>query len=333
MPSYKIFFAGIILLVILLGVPAAVSVFNIPQHSPNLKSNTIVSNSIGTSTITLNETNLNIKSGGSSMISFTVKLASGTTWGTTISASGPTGFSTSFTPSSGDPTFSGTATVSVANSVKNGTYTISFTASGDDPTSSAAKLTVTVYGYSSSAPPTSTPPSTSSIGQTNSIYAGAAIILAFLLAAIVPLIAVKRQILALGYASFAISIVSALYLEIFDHSLYSSAIIHWFILLIFIILSLATLAFSLISRKETAIKFRYALGAGSMVMSIGMIIDAALGLPLSSVQNIGSTFGFAYLFGFGTGSSSIFGVSLAFSLMLVFNGLIFSSFVRKGSPN
>jgi hypothetical protein len=61
-------------------------------------------------------------------------------------------------------------------------------------------------------------------------------------------------------------------------------------------------------------------------MSIAMILDAALGLPLSSIANVGGPLGFNYLFGFGITSPSTVAVSLAFSILLIFNGLLFSSF-------
>jgi nitrate/nitrite transporter NarK len=78
--------------------------------------------------------------------------------------------------------------------------------------------------------------------------------------------------------------------------------------------------------KETA---RMGLAYGSIFMSIAMILDAALGLPLSSISNVGGSIGFNYLFGFGINSPSTLAVSLAFSLLLIFNGLVFSTFLRS----
>lgn len=294
----------------------------------NAKSDTVVLNSIGTSTISLSQTTIDINSGSSGSVSYTVKLSSGTTWGTTISDTAPSGFTTSFSTSSGDPTFSGTATIKVADTVKNGTYTISFTASGDDPTSSATTLTVQVSGYTPGPTPI-THTTTTSSSSDNSIYIGIGIFAIFAVFSFVPLISRRMQIDAVGYISYAISIVSAIYLAAYDHTLYNSAYLHWIILVVFVILSLIVFILSLFYRSNVRFLMRTVLSVGSFVMSVGMILDAALGLPLTSVQNIGSTAGFTYLFGFGAQSGSTLAVSVAFTLFLIFNGLVFSSFLRS----
>ena len=54
-----------------------------------------------------------------------------------------------------------------------------------------------------------------------------------------------------------------------------------------------------------------------------------MGLPLSSISNVGGSLGFNYLFGFGITSPSTVAVSLAFSILLIFNGLLFSSFFKS----
>ena len=327
MAPSKIFFAAIIILMILLGV-SAVNIADTAHFSSGTHSNAnLVTNSDGTSTISLGASSLSIVSGSSGKVSYTVKLSSGTTWGTSISASGPSGFSTAFSDSSGDPTFSGTATISVANTVKNGSYTISFSASGDDPSSTSAVLTVHVTGYSSSTPPSKTTTTTSTSSLNAQVYIGAGIFVVFLLAAFVPM-ALRKQSNILGYASFGIALVSAIYLASTDSLLRSSGYTHWIILLVFIVLDILVLIGFLASKGPSGKTFRILLALGSFIMSLGMIADAALGLPLSSVQDIGSTSGFTYLFGFGSISGSSLGVSLAFSLFLIFNGLVFSSFLR-----
>lgn len=326
MSFVKIFLVAAVIAMLFLGIIIADTSVNQLNTTQKTKADSIVSNSIGTSTISLNKSTIDINSGKAGSISYTVKLASGTTWGTTISASEPSGFTTSFTTSSGDPTYSGTATISVASTVKNGTYTVSFTASGDDPTSSATSLTVKVSGYSSS-PPTPMPHTYQAIPSiSESLYLGVGTFLAFIILAFVPLSSRKLQSNGAGFVSYGISMASAIYLVVFDHTLYSSGYLHWIILVVFVILALATMIMAVSTRKEAP---KTALAIGAFLMSIGMIADAALGLPLSSVQNIGSYSGFNYLFGFGTQSGSSLGVSLAFTLLLIFNGLVFSSFLRK----
>jgi hypothetical protein len=87
----------------------------------------------GTSVIEVSSSSVTIVEGGSTAINYTVKLNSGTTWGTDLAYKSASGISAAFSVPSGDPTFSGKMTVSVASSVKVGTYTLSLYATGDDP--------------------------------------------------------------------------------------------------------------------------------------------------------------------------------------------------------
>ncbi len=100
--------------------------------------------SIGTSTITLSANSVTIPQGSSTTVGYKVALSSGTTWGTTISASAPSGISVSFSDPEGDPTFTGTATISVSSSLSPGQYTLTFKATGDDPSTNSPSLTVNV---------------------------------------------------------------------------------------------------------------------------------------------------------------------------------------------
>ncbi|MGP6240135.1 hypothetical protein ACNF40_06965 [Cuniculiplasma sp. SKW4] len=100
--------------------------------------------SIGSSTISLSSSSITVQQGSSQSVSYTVTLTSGTTWGTEITASSPTGISVSLSNPSGDPTFSGTADISVASSVSPGTYTVTFKATGDDPSTNSPSLSVQV---------------------------------------------------------------------------------------------------------------------------------------------------------------------------------------------
>ncbi len=100
--------------------------------------------SIGSSTITISSSSITIPQGSSSTVGYKVSLSSGTTWGTSISASAPSGITVSFSDPEGDPTFSGTATISVSSSISPGTYTVTFKATGDDPSTNSPSLTVNV---------------------------------------------------------------------------------------------------------------------------------------------------------------------------------------------
>ena len=78
--------------------------------------------SIGTSSITLDKNSVSIAAGSSTTDSYTVKLTSGTAWGTSLSSNSLSGFTISFSNNGGDPTYTGTMTVSVASTVSDGTY-------------------------------------------------------------------------------------------------------------------------------------------------------------------------------------------------------------------
>ncbi|MEM3841210.1 MAG: hypothetical protein QXN59_00740 [Candidatus Micrarchaeaceae archaeon] len=94
---------------------------------------------------------MSVTAGGSATIYYTVKLSSGTTWGTSISASNAAalsadGISLSFNNSYGNPTYSGTMTISTSSSTAPGTYSIDLAATGDDPSSTATVVSLTVAG-------------------------------------------------------------------------------------------------------------------------------------------------------------------------------------------
>jgi len=104
---------------------------------------------IGTSTIILNQTMLSLSPGQSAPITYTVKLASGNKWGTTISVTNASalssqGISTSLSNTYADPTYTGTLTVTASAAAKSGTYSISMQATGDDPSSAPAVLTLSI---------------------------------------------------------------------------------------------------------------------------------------------------------------------------------------------
>ncbi len=89
--------------------------------------------STGSSTVIITPSELNITAGQSAVANFTVKLTTGTTWGTSLAYNSPTGITLTFNPNTGDPTFSGKVDVSVAQTVAAGSYVVKVYATGDDP--------------------------------------------------------------------------------------------------------------------------------------------------------------------------------------------------------
>ena len=283
----------------------------------------------GTSTITLGTSSVSVTPGTSASDSYTVNLASGSPWGTSLSSNYLSGFTISFSNSGGDPPYTGTMTVAVASSVSDGTYHVYINATGDDPSSSPAVLSVSVTGHASSTTPPPSSPSKSFTALYGTDIAGSSVIVLFLLAAIIPMALKRRNLSILGYISFIVSMGSAIFLITDDSLLRTSGYLHWILLIIFtagMIVSMLGFLLTKNKLKETA---RMGLAYGSIFMSIAMILDAALGLPLSSISNVGGSLGFNYLFGFGITSPSTVAVSLAFSILLIFNGLLFSSFFKS----
>jgi len=103
----------------------------------------------GTSSISLSQNSVKITSGGSQSLDYSVNLASGSTWGTTIAVANPAklsseGISVALSNTYADPTYSGTLTVSVSASSAPGTYAVVLSATGDDPSTSNTTLAVYV---------------------------------------------------------------------------------------------------------------------------------------------------------------------------------------------
>ncbi|MEM3227875.1 MAG: hypothetical protein QXK65_02935 [Candidatus Micrarchaeaceae archaeon] len=104
---------------------------------------------IGTSQVVLSNTSLSAYAGTVQSVSYIVKLASGSTWGTTLSVTNKAslssnGISVALSQSYGDPTYSGTATITISASTPPGNYSVVFNASGDDPSPTAAVLSLQV---------------------------------------------------------------------------------------------------------------------------------------------------------------------------------------------
>ncbi len=131
----------------------------------------------------------------------------------------------------------------------------------------------------------------------------------------------KGQIPTLLTVSLVIELVAAVYLLVFDSNLILYAQLHWLGLLVFTAVTIALLEMHLTSRRRLA---AFGLMAWGLLGVVVMLLDAGLNLPLSSFAGaIGGAGGWQYLFGFGVAAGSTFGVSFAFTLLLVFSGVVF----------
>ena len=278
--------------------------------------------SYGSSTITLNTSSITVEKGSTYKVSYTVKLASGSPWGTTVGTSQPSGMTVSTSTGTQDPTFSGTASISPSSSMALGTYTVNFSASGDDPTNSPTALTVHVINGTSSTSPS--PPGTTTTPTTSNMdpyIIGSVVILLFIISLAVTSIKSGKIANSLNIGSSVVAIVSSLYLLSYDTILMNSAYAHWLGLLIFVILAIVALLVSHIHTKVSRFGLM-GLGVGSLLFGILMLSDIIIGLPYSNSYNLEANIGWRYLFGFGTTSISLFSTSLAFSILLIFTGLV-----------
>jgi len=109
-------------------------------------------------TVSVNPTSLTIQQGASGQATVTVTLTSGTTQSVSLTASGlPSGATASFNPSSGNPTFQSTLTITVGASTLTGSYTVTITGTNSTPSiSRSTTLSLTV---------TSSPPSGNTLIQ------------------------------------------------------------------------------------------------------------------------------------------------------------------------
>jgi hypothetical protein len=131
----------------------------------------------GTSSITLSSSSVNLNAGSNVRVNYTVNLASGNTWGTTLAVTNNNqlatqGITTSMSNPSGDPPFSGILTITASASAAPGPYTVTLAATGDDPSTSDANLALNVAGMganSTTAPTTTVSGATTSIAQSTTI--------------------------------------------------------------------------------------------------------------------------------------------------------------------
>ncbi len=275
----------------------------------------------GTSSVVLSTNSISVDRGASTSLSYKVDLVSGGTWGTTLSASAPSGITVSLSNPSADPTFSGTATVTVASSMKPGNYTITFTATGDDPSTSSAMVTVSVLNATQAGAP---PPVTVVKVNYYPFIAGGFTIAFAIVLAIVALIFFRDSSKILRYAGFAVSAASSIYLAATDTFLRSVAYDHYLGLIAYLVLDIVFFAFTLSWRsiRKTSL---YALGFGNVLIMLLMLVDVFAGLPASSVYNATSYIGWKYLFGLGTTSISTVSVSAAFIILFLSAGLLAGS--------
>ena len=119
----------------------------------------------GTSSIQMSPSGGVVTQGHPMSFNYTVNLASGGTWGTNLQVSNQAqlsaaGITVALTAASGDPPFSGRATITTSGSTTPGPYNVTLVATGDDP-SSPATFALNIISAQSS----SSAQSTSTIGQ------------------------------------------------------------------------------------------------------------------------------------------------------------------------
>lgn len=312
------------ILILIFGITATFSI----QVNENQNSNQASTpfSSVGTSSVSLNTTSITVAQNTSYHVSYKVTLISGSTWGTFIESSGPSNISISFSKSEGDPTFSGTATVSPTSSANIGNYSISFKATGDDPSTNTVVLNVSIIkGKTVTTSPTPTPPPTKSSPpppSTNYIpyIAGAVVIALFFVTIGITSLIGGEYSRRLNLVSSILALGSSIYLLAYDSLLRITAYYHWMGLFAYVILTILALILSYSLKKFSKLIF-LGIFVGNILMGLLMISDTVAGLPVSNYYNASSNIGWNYLFGFGTTGISLFSISLAFSILLIMAGI------------
>jgi len=290
----------------------------------------------GTSKLIINQTVFNLTPGQKTNEKFQLILSSGSTWGTSIDVSpSVTGISIIFNPSTGDPTFSGTLTISVGSDVKPGEYKFNVSATGDDPTTSPITIIVYVtspevtttslpYQTTSNHTSTTTSPEVTTMPKTQNNYFSYVIIVMILLAIIIGgSLYFTKGSSASKFTITGLSIVSvilSLYLIVADSTLRNFASIHYYLLILYTILLIVLNPTMYVVKSKTSYTI---LGIISGLFFIGMLIDSLMGMPLSSLNNVGSSFSLNYFYGFGKNNLSNFSISFTFSALLILTFLIF----------
>lgn len=165
----------------------------------------------GTSSISLSSNSANVIAGNAITVNYTVNLASGSTWGTTLnvqasSALASRGIKVDLSNTYGEPPYSGTMSVSTNASTAPSTYAIILQATGDDPSVNNASFVLTVL--STAAPiVTTVKPNSSTINSTSNATTPATA--APTIAA--PTTATPTTVAALAYPTHADAATYALY--------------------------------------------------------------------------------------------------------------------------
>ena len=283
--------------------------------------------SYGTSSITLNHSSGTAGRGGSTSTGYTVKLVSGTRWGTTIAAVAPSGIHVAFSNPCADPAYSGTMTVTAGKTVSPGTYHISIKATGDDPGTSTVTYTLNVTNSTVTAPPPKVIQNNLPF-EIGGIIIAVSLILASIPAVLPALVEAidKNRIHALLVVS-VVALVPSLYLAVDDPVLRTSAPLHYGLLILYIILLITALAMVFKNKtKNYSMDLFRILGGGMFAM---MLADIVLGLPASSAHAAIPYIGWKYLFGFGTTSISSTALSVAFSVIMIASALLFSLSIKS----
>lgn len=114
--------------------------------------------------------------------------------------------------------------------------------------------------------------------------------------------------------SLLFQLAAGIYLAIYDHTLHTFGLLHYYALIGYIILDAVFLSLIIIAFSP---KLGHLVGFVSALGVIAMVADAFLGLPASNYSTT-PIYGMEYLFGFGiAGTGSAFGTSMAFSTLLI----------------
>ncbi|MGC8537441.1 MAG: hypothetical protein ACP5MZ_00450 [Candidatus Micrarchaeia archaeon] len=137
------------------------------------------------------------------------------------------------------------------------------------------------------------------------------------------------------YLSVAIEFIAGLYLLLFDKLLFGLGLLHWFGLLLFLLLNIILLFGSMGKLRGTERTYMKAMSSINILGFVLFILDAALGLPFTKFNpgiSLNSSLGWSYLFGFGTNAVSSFGTSLGFTVLLLtalISGISLAYILRK----
>ncbi len=314
------------IVVFMLAITTILFLFMVTNVSVNASG--IGSNSTGSSSITINPSHVTLLGGSGTSIAYTVKLSSGSTWGTTINTvSVPNGLTVTGLSYTGDPPYSGTFTVTASQTITPGNYTIQLSATGDDPSTSNAILYITITNKTSTIPlPTTSPPATANIyfptgslavyGYIGILIILISIIIGFVLAKIDALNSYNKKIIKY---LFIFEIISGIFLLTDDNILYSTAIFHWAVLLMYVLVFII-IDYLLFTKKElTKVYILSFLASG--LLFLFLLGDLFLNLPYTSFQS-NTNISWPYFFGFGTTAISTFGISLAFTIILILNNFV-----------